>query len=373
MLPRIPLSYNALDIPRLTEVLKKYEHVHHNQMITDFEKLLVQKTGSGHAVALNSGTAAIHLALRLMGVQQGDTVVVPTFTYIGSANPLNYLGAQPVFVDSEPKTWNMDPNLLEKALMELDQKGSRPKAILVVHTYGMPSAMDDILSLANRYEIPVMEDAAESLGALYRNKTVGTLGDVGIYSFNNNKTVTTYGGGALITKNAEWAQKTKFLATQAREALPYYEHRESGYNYAMSPLNAACGLSQLPLLEDYNTIRRNIFSRYRESLNGTGVTFQEENPDMKSNRWFSACLFENELQLTQVEQSLKIANIETRPVWKPLHLQPVFTGALAYINGTAENLFKRGRCLPSGNDLSQADQQAIIKIVNETLTGVTKY
>lgn len=372
MLPRIPLSYNAIDIPRLTGVLKQYEHVHHNQMVTDFEQLLVRKTGGGHAVALNSGTAAIHLALKIMGIQQGDRVLVPTFTYIGSANPLTYLGAQPVFVDSESKTWNIDPNLLEKALMELDQKGSRPKAILVVHTYGMPSAMDEILSVANRYEIPVIEDAAESLGALYKNKMVGTLGDVGIYSFNNNKTVTTYGGGALITRNADYALKTKFLATQARENLPYYEHRESGFNYAMSPLNAACGLSQLPLLEDYNAVRRSIISCYRESLNGTGVTFQEESPDVMSSHWFSACLFENESKMRLAEQSLKIANIETRPVWKPLHLQPVFTGALAYINGTAENLFKRGLCLPSGNDLSQVDQQLIVTTVKESLTGVTK-
>lgn len=323
-------------------------------------------------MALNSGTAAIHLALKLIGVQAGDTVIVPTFTYIGSANPLHYLGAQPVFVDSEAKTWNLDPNLLEKALRELDQKGRKPRAIMVVHTYGMPAAMDDILSLANRYDIPVIEDAAESLGAQYKHKMVGTLGEVGIYSFNNNKTVTTYGGGMLITKKAEWAAKTRFWATQSRENLPYYEHRESGFNYAMSPLNAACGLSQLPLLDEYNQTRSDIFTRYRTSLTDTGVIFQEESRDMKSNRWFTVCLFEKDAQVQQAGLALKAAGIETRPVWKPLHLQPVFAGALAYANGTAENLFAHGLCLPSGNDLSAANQQIVVDIVKETFTGVTK-
>lgn len=366
MLPRIPLSYNPIDIPRLTEVLQQYEHVHHNQIVTDFERMLAATVDTGYAVALNSGTAAIHLALKLIGVQAGDTVIVPTFTYIATASPLHYLGAQPVFIDSEPVTWNMDPNLLEQALIELDQKGKLPKAIVVVHTYGMPSAMDDILSLANRYDLPVIEDAAESLGACYKNRMVGTFGAMGVYSFNNNKTVTTYGGGALITRNSEWAQKTRFLAAQARENLPYYEHRESGFNYAMNPLSAACGLSQLSLLEQYNEIRRGIFTRYRETLNGTGVIFQQESPNIQSSHWFSACLFEDETRLRQVGQALKTASIETRPVWKPLHLQPVFAGALVYGNGTAENLFKRGLCLPSGNSLSATDQQAVIKVVKET-------
>src|SRR5688572_5290394 len=255
----IPLSYNPIAIPELTAVLTRYKDVHHTMMVTDFEQMLGTITGSSHVVALSSGTSAIHLALKILGVGPGDTVIAPTFTYVATVSPAVHLGATTIFIDSERETWNMDPELLDKALADLHVQGIEPKVILVAHTYGMPSNMDAILLLANQYHIPVLEDAAESLGSAYQEKSAGTIGRLGIYSFNNNKVVTTYGGGAIVTNEAALAQKARFLAAQARENLPYYEHREAGFNYAMNPLSAAYGLSQLPKLEQNIEKRREVF------------------------------------------------------------------------------------------------------------------
>lgn len=362
----IPLSYNPIAAEALAAVLARYKDVHHNAMITDFEQLLGKVTGSPDVVALTSGTSAIHLALKILGVGFGDTVIAPTFTYIATVSPAVHLGAKCVFIDSEKETWNMDPKLLEKALKDLDSQEIRPKVILVAHTYGMPSCMDAILALANRYGIPVLEDAAESLGSLYKGKPTGTLGRMGIYSFNNNKVVTTYGGGAIVTKEPFLAQKARFLSAQARENLPYYEHHEAGFNYAMNPLSAACGLSQLPHLHQNIKKRRQIFETYYQNLAKPGIEFHVEHEKNYSNRWFSAVLFENKTQCARVTAALSTQGIETRPVWRPLHSQPMFKNAVSYQNGTADSLFESGLCLPSGNDLSVANQQLVIDVIKQS-------
>ncbi|MDZ7648823.1 MAG: DegT/DnrJ/EryC1/StrS family aminotransferase [Cytophagales bacterium] len=245
---RIPLSYNPIDVEALTKVLRTYEGVHHNQIITDFENELAKVTGSPHVVAVNSGTAAIHLSLLSLGIGKGDVVLAPTFTYVATINPILYVGATPVLVDCEQDSWNMDPALLELAINAQKKKGTLPEAIIIVHTYGMPAQMQEIMKIADREGIDLIEDAAESLGASYQTRLTGTFARIGIYSFNNNKAITTYGGGALITKDPQLAEKARFFASQAREDRPYYEHRSIGFNYLMSSLNAAMGLSQLPHL-----------------------------------------------------------------------------------------------------------------------------
>lgn len=236
---KIPLSYNPIPTEALVNVLDAYKDKHHQTIIDDFEKEICTITGSSYAVALNSGTSAIHLGLKLLGVGKGDIVICPTFTYIASVNPVLYLGAEPVFVDCELQTWCMDPGLLEEALSDLERKGKKPKAIVVVYAYGMPGRIDALVAIAKRYDVPILEDAAEALGSTSQGRHMGTIGDVGIISFNNNKIVTTYGGGALLVKTKAEYNKVLFWATQAREDKPYYEHNEIGFNYRMGPLNAA--------------------------------------------------------------------------------------------------------------------------------------
>jgi pyridoxal phosphate-dependent aminotransferase EpsN len=364
----IPLSYNPIDVPRLTEVLARYKEVHHNQMIIDFEEALQKTTGAAHVLSLNSGTAAIHLALKVLGIGPGDVVIVPAFTYVATVNPIRYLGAEPVFVDSELDTWNMDPDLLEKAIEDLKSGNKLPKAIMVVHTYGMPSKMDEILRLADRHGIPVIEDAAESLGSTYNGKPVGTLGAMGIYSFNNNKVVTTYGGGAITLKSAELAQKVRFYASQAREQLPYYEHREVGYNYAMSPLCAAAGLSQLPQLNQNIEERRRIFQRYRNEFSGFNIKGQPERDANHANRWFSAFTFTDEATRLRVSSVLGSEGIETRPLWRPMHQQTVYQHVICYLNGISDQFFKTGLCLPSGAGTDGDRQEKVIEFVKTSLS-----
>lgn len=377
----IPLSYNPIDIPALTGVLSAYRDVHHNCMIRDLEKAFTERTGC-EAVAVNSGTSAIHLAMRILGIGRDDVVLAPSFTYIATINPALYLGAKPLFIDSAPGTWNMDPDLLLKSIQESDNQGIRPKSIVIAHTYGMPSDMDEIYRIAEKYDIPIIEDAAESLGSTYKGRPAGTLGRIGIYSFNNNKAFTTYGGGMLLTSDKELAQKARFLASQAREPQPYYEFRESGYNYLMGPLNAAYGLSQLKTLDLNVQKRRTIWENYRDEFRALQVEFQLEKPEMSSNRWFSTVLFQNQSTRLAVGEALTEKGIETRPLWKPLHSQPLFESIQSHqiqlhqkekgSGSIAENLFERGLCLPSGNGLSALDQQAVVKVVKETLTKVTK-
>ena len=360
MLYRIPLSYNPIDVDALTKVLKSYEGVHHNQIITDFENELATLTGMPHVVATNSGTAAIHLALLALGIGPGDVVIAPTFTYVATINPILYVGATPVLVDCERETWNMDPALLEQAIDAQKKKGTLPKAIIIVHTYGMPAQMQEILEIAYREGIDIIEDAAESLGATYHNRLTGTFGRIGVYSFNNNKAITTYGGGALITKEPQLAEKARFYASQAREDRPYYEHRSIGFNYLMSSLNAAMGLSQLPLLSNKNSARQAVFSRYREALKDK-CSFQVDTEIRISNRWLSAFVFEDSKDKDLIANNLKNNSIETRPLWKPMHLQLLFQSSLSFLNGNSEEYFNRGLCLPSNNGIDE--QTEVIRLI----------
>jgi len=366
MLYTIPLSYNPIDIFKLTEVLSGYAGKHHNQIVTDFEEAFKKITGAAHAVALNSGTSAIHLALKVLGVGPGDVVVVPTFTYVATVNPVLYLGAQPVFIDSESESWNMDPSLLEKALDDLMREGKKPKAIIVVHTYGMPANMEDIARIGREHGIPIVEDAAESLGSTHHGKSVGLTGDLGVFSFNNNKIVTSYGGGMLVAKDIQHAKRVRFLASQAREDLPYYEHREVGYNYAISPLSAAYGLSQLPDLRRNIVLRRRVFEIYREGLSKE-VQFQPEKDGRYSNRWFSGILFKDEATKLSISSVLMANGIETRPLWNPIHQQPVYQQFSSYLNTVSDKLFRTGLCLPSSSDLVPEQQQKVIDLVVKSL------
>lgn len=363
----IPLSYNPINVDRLADTLKRYQGQHHNQLITDFEAAMCRITGSPYAVALNSGTAAIHLALKVLGIGKGDYVLAPTFTYVATINPILYLGANPVLIDSEKTTWNMDPDLVEEAIESLKVEGKKPKALVVVHTYGMPSRMDRLLEIAGREDLFILEDAAESLGSSYTDQMVGTLGDVGVYSFNNNKVVTTYGGGVLVTKNEEWASKVRFWANQSREDLSYYDHHEMGYNYAMGPLNAAAGLAQLADLQENVNTRRVHTEAYRSALEEKGISFQTEILGMYSNRWFSTCLFPDEATRNRVSSVLEANGIETRPLWRPMHQQPVFSPFESVNRGAAEDYFRRGICLPSGNALTPADREKVVSLVKATL------
>lgn len=358
---RIPLSYNPIDVDALTKVLRSYEGVQHNQIITDFENELATLTAS-HVVATNSGTAAIHLALLSLGIGPGDVVIAPTFTYVATINPILYVGATPVLVDCERETWNMDPALLEQAIDAQKKKGTLPKVIIIVHTYGMPAQMPEILKIADREGIDLIEDAAESLGATYQTRLTGTFGRIGVYSFNNNKAITTYGGGALITKEPQLAEKARFYASQAREDRPYYEHCSIGFNYLMSSLNAAMGLSQLPLLSNKNSARQAVFSRYRDALKDK-CSFQPDSQISTSNRWLSAFLFKDSKYKDLIANNLKNNSIETRPLWKPMHRQPVFEKFERFTADRAEGYFKSGLCLPSafqGNE--QAEVLELLKI-----------
>jgi dTDP-4-amino-4,6-dideoxygalactose transaminase len=332
--------------------------------ITQFENDLSALLHGVPCVALCSGTAAIHLALILLHVKAGDEVICPTLTFAGTCNPVMYLGAQPVFVDAEPLTWNMDPDLLELAIADRTQiTGRKPKAIIVVHLYGMPANMDRIMRIAAHYEIPVIEDAAEALGSMYNGKYTGTLTDVGILSFNGNKIITTSGGGALLSRNDAWVRKARFLATQARDPAPHYEHSEIGYNYRISNVCAAIGRGQLEVLSDRVKRRREIFDTYFNRLKDC-VNFQKEPKDCYSNRWLSTIYTDASAEILKI---LDIHDIEARPVWKPMHLQPVFREAPAYISGVSEDIFKKGLCLPSGSALSCDEQDEIIELIRKAM------
>jgi pyridoxal phosphate-dependent aminotransferase EpsN len=350
---RIPLSYNPIDVDALTKVLRSHEGVNHNQIITDFENELGALTSS-QVVAVNSGTAAIHLALLSLGIGPGDVVIAPTFTYVATINPILYVGATPVLVDCERETWNMDPALLEQAIDAQKKKGTLPKAIIIVHTYGMPAQMSEIMKIADREGIDIIEDAAESLGATYQTRLTGTFGRIGVYSFNNNKAITTYGGGALITKEPRLAEKARFYASQAREDRPYYEHSTIGFNYLMSSLNAAMGLSQLPLLSNKNSARQAVFSRYKDALRDK-CSFQPDSEISISNRWLSAFVFKDSKYKDLIANNLKDHSIETRPLWKPMHSQPVFEKFERFVTNISDDFFGRGLCLPSS---FRGDEQA---------------
>ena len=323
-----------------------------------------------HVVALSAGTAALHLGLLLLGVGRGDEVVCQSFTFSASANPIAYQGATPVFVDSEPGTWNMDPVLLEEALKDrLRKTGRLPKAVIPVHLYGMPGRMDELLEVAGRYGVPVLEDAAEALGSSYKGRMCGTFGEFGALSFNGNKVITTSGGGALVCRTTEEAKRAKFYATQAREAAPHYQHEKIGYNYRMSNICAGIGRGQMLVLDEHVRRRRENHARYVELLKdipGVEVKSQPECEGFASNYWLTCVTVEpGEAGFTREDLRLALDadNIESRPLWKPMHLQPVFREAPFYGNGTSERLFDKGLCLPSGPTLTEGDLERVADVV----------
>ncbi len=341
--------------------------------ITAFEKELGNYTGNSHVAALSSGTAAIHLALIILGVEQGDEVICSTFTFSGSCNPIAYQKAVPVFVDSEADSWNMDPALLEEAINDRIKKTNRkPKAIVLVHLYGMPARVEEIMSIARKYEIPVIEDAAEGLGSTYQGKALGTFGDFGIFSFNGNKIITTSGGGALASENAEWIQKARFLSTQARETAAHYEHKEIGFNYRLSNICAGIGRGQLKVLDQRIKERRANYEFYKSALKAVkGISFNEEPAGYFSNRWLSTILINPDNQAftrETIRLDLDRHNIESRPLWKPMHAQPVFKSAPAYVNGISDRLFRDGLCLPSGSNLTQNQREKVVEVLLKSIS-----
>jgi pyridoxal phosphate-dependent aminotransferase EpsN len=335
-----------------------------------FEKELAEYVGSKGAAAVSSGTAAIHLALRLLDVQQGDKVFCSSLTFIASANPILYQGAEPVFIDSEPDTWNMSPLALERAMEEAKKESKLPKAVIVVNLYGQSAKMDEILAICNHYQVPVVEDAAESLGSIYKGKKSGTFGKFGIYSFNGNKIITTSGGGMLVSDDVEALQKARFLATQARDPAPHYQHSQVGYNYRMSNIVAGIGRAQLEVLDERVKARRAIFDRYVQALGDIeGVHFMPELEGTMSNRWLTTLTIDQQaLGVTPMDiiNALAEENIEARPVWKPLHLQPVFNGVTYYPHqegwSVSDELFANGICLPSGSSMTVEGQNRVIDV-----------
>lgn len=314
--------------------------------------------------ALSSGTAALHLALILLDIKHGDEVLCQSKTFSASANPIIYQGATPIFIDSEEDTWNISPDLLETAIKERIKKGKKPKAIIAVHLYGMPYKIDEIHSIANSYDIPVIEDSAEALGSSFKGRKCGTFGHIGILSFNGNKIITTSGGGALVTKSKEIKQKAVFLATQARDNAVEYLHSSIGYNYRLSNVLAGIGRGQMEVLEDHVQNRRHNFEKYKSSLNEfEDITFLNEPKDFHSNRWLSCILTPSEKIREALRLKLLENNIESRPLWKPMHQQPVFKSYPSYLNGVSDQLFKKGLCLPSGSNLTETELDRVISTI----------
>lgn len=372
------------------------------------EKMSWAQTHEKEVVALSAGTAAVHLSLIALGVQAGDEVICQSFTFCASCNPIKYLGATPVFVDSEHDTWNMDPLLLEEAIKDrIDKTGRKPKAIVVVYLYGMPAKIDEILAIAQKYDIPLVEDAAEGFGSRYKGRVCGTFGEYGVLSFNGNKMITTSGGGALICPNNEAKQNVMFYATQARESYPYYQHEQIGYNYRMSNICAGIGRGQMTVLNEHILHHKKLAALYEELFaNISGITFhQNPSEEIDSNYWLNTITLAPELHVKGEEKAyaekvqgavggaagvthnalsthtdcepnknveamrmaLDAAGIESRPLWKPMHLQPVYKGSPSYINGVSESLFKIGLCLPSGPYVSEKDVARIVTEIKQNI------
>lgn len=340
--------------------------------VDGFEKDLVSYTKSGYAAALSSGTSAIHLALIMLGVGAGDEVLCQSFTFSASANPIVYQGAIPVFIDSEEDTWNMCPKHLRIAIEDRIKNGKKPKAIIPVHLYGMPAKMNEIVAIAKEFEIPIIEDAAEGLGSTLNGRACGTFGELGVLSFNGNKIITTSGGGALISNNETYINKARFLATQARDNAPHYQHSHIGYNYRMSNVCAGIGRGQMTVLNERVAQRRANFEFYISKLsNIKGVSFHNESEGSFSNRWLT-CIVVNPNETNGVtREDIRLAldkkNIESRPLWKPMHLQPVFEKYPFFGDGTSARLFDNGLCLPSGSNLSTSDLELVVSTILEVL------
>lgn len=342
-----------------------------------FEKDLCKYTGVKHAAALSSGTAAIHLSLILLDVNPGDYVICQSFTFAATANPIRYQGAIPVLVDSEEDTWNMCPKQLEEAIKFcINNKGNprKPKAIMPVHLYGMPAKLDEILAIAEKYDIPIIEDAAESLGSTYNNIKTGSFGKFGILSFNGNKIITTSGGGALLSDDEELIKKARFLATQARDQAPHYQHSHIGYNYRLSNVLAGIGRGQMEVLEERVSARRNVFDKYKNYFSNINsksynIKLLEEPKNAYSNRWLTTIIVDPELNKWITTEKIRLEfekeNIETRLLWKPMHLQPVFEKYPFFGEGVSEKLFKTGMCLPSGSNLTKNDWNRIVDVMDK--------
>lgn len=351
----------------------------HGPHIEAFEMELASYVGAEAGAALSSGTAALHLALRLLNVGKGDIVFCSTLTFVASANPILYLGAEPVFIDSEPDTWNMSPAALRNAFIDAANNGRMPKAVVIVHLYGQTAKMNELLELCNEYDVPVIEDAAESLGSSYYGRASGTLGQFGVYSFNGNKIITTSGGGMLVSDDANAIRKARFLASQARDPALHYQHSSLGYNYRMSNILAGVGRAQLEVLDERVQARRMIFKRYHEALSHLSCfQFMPELTKTLSNRWLTALTIESNgqgLKRDTLLAALAAENIEARPVWKPLHLQPLFAGARFYPHDeseiVSEQLFRKGICLPSGSSMTEGEQARVIACVLAWESGLT--
>ncbi|GGG66488.1 aminotransferase [Paenibacillus radicis (ex Gao et al. 2016)] len=348
--------------------------------VDQFERELAEHVGSRGAVALSSGTAAIHMALRLLGVERGDRVFVSTLTFIASVNPILYEGGEPVFIDSDRDSWNMSPAALQRAFEDAQRIGRLPKAVIVVNLYGQSADMDAINEICSRYDIPVIEDAAESLGATYKGRASGTLSKFGIYSFNGNKIITTSGGGMLVSDDLEALGKARFYATQAREQALHYEHTEVGFNYRMSNILAGVGRGQLKVLEERVNARRAVFERYAHALTKfDGVEMMPEADFGRANRWLTTLTLKPDvtgLTPTELIERLSKANIEARPVWKPMHMQPLLQQYAYYPHqdgeSVSESLFQQGLCLPSGSSLTIAEQDRVIEVIQESLYQTTR-
>jgi dTDP-4-amino-4,6-dideoxygalactose transaminase len=345
--------------------------------VLEFEHALAHFTGSNHVAALSSGTAAIHLALVLLGVSSGDEVIASSFTFSATVNPIVYQGGVPILIDSEADTWNMSPKYLEYAIIDrISKTGKKPKAIIPVHLYGMPAKMDEILEIANHYEIPVIEDSAEALGSKFQKKSLGTLGLMGVFSFNGNKIITTSGGGALISNNKELIDRARFLSTQARDNAPYYQHSVIGYNYRMSNILAGIGRGQMEVIEKRVEQHRANNTFYKNNLNSIEcIQFQNEfNSDFISNYWLTALTIEPEQYHGISNETIRLAlereNIESRLLWKPMHLQPIFANYPFYGEGIAERLFRTGICLPSGSNLSDENRNKIKNVLSKIFSKI---
>lgn len=337
--------------------------------VDGFEEELGQYINVNHVAALSSGTAAIHLALILLGVQRGDEVMVQSFTFCGSSNPILYQGAIPILIDSERDTYNMDPGVLEEAIKDRMAKGKKPKAVILVHLYGMPAKIDEIKAVCERYDIPMIEDAAEALGSSYKGRKAGSFGVFSILSFNGNKIITTSGGGALLSQDEEMINKSRFLATQARDEAPHYEHSELGFNYRMSNICAGIGRGQLKVLDGHVSKRRAINQWYQGLIVGEGLSFlKEPNDDFFSNHWLTVLQVDEKragISREKIRKALMNDNIESRPTWKPMHMQPLYRDFPYYGGNVGQGLFENGLCLPSASNLTSEEQSRIQNVLSD--------
>ncbi len=367
-MPKEPLSYNSIDVAGLNTILVKYQDRNHEDMITDFEALASSRLMNKPAVAVSSGTGALHLALASLDIGVGDYVAVPTFSYVAAVNPVLYLGAKPVWIDAEERTWNLCPDLLEEALRKFDKRPKRIKAIIIVHNYGVPADMDKIMKLSRQYAVPVIEDAAEAWGASINGKPCGVIGDIGVFSFNNNKAVTAFGGGLVTTRNTKLEKRVRLLTSHARLPKSYYLFDEVGYNYRMSSLTAAYGLLQLEQDRASVTKRQHVFEQYSRQLSKIqGLTWAKELDGHIASRWLSAFRYTHQTHLKRFVKLADNQGIEIRVGWNPLHRMKHLAKSPKFLNGTAEALFKEVVCLPSGANLSDKTQQ---KVIDEMMGGL---